>query len=69
MKSAAVPVATAQSYKTRKGGTFDRAQKPARMPELEKEIAKRKAEIMSGERFPTWESRDCDEFDARRYLG
>ena len=32
------------------------------MPELERDIEKRKAEILSGDRFPTWESRDCEEF-------
>ena len=50
------------NYKTRQGGTFDRSQKAAMLPELEEEIAKRQKKVMSSEKFPTWESRQCEEF-------
>ena len=46
----------AQSYKAREGGNIDRAHKAAMLPELEKEIERRKAEVMSGDQYPTWAS-------------
>ena len=36
--------------------------KAAMLQELEEAIAKKKKEVMSGDQYPTWESRYCEEF-------